>query len=364
MFSAAFAPSLPRAIFPGLCIARVRAQPYDPQNLRQWIAGFLATWIPVMLLVGTVAALFGCWPRGFTWLGGSDSAEVRAAALRSAALIMLVSLASPALWLIWMHHPARRPRLAAARRRRARLAALAGHPQGGMRLPHRIVEHAACCAPLAIGTRCYEAALTALPPGVTVFVAKRPQEFTARLVPITEPFEPVAMDDEDACAQLLLEHGADSPDAGEKSNHSRRPLRRQWLQYVLGGLQSAGLLFGLVLFVVAWFRGTRGPLLMSGVIVGLMGLASVVGWLLGRRELLVPGAFVLVRQPTWRAVPHVEIVRRADTPLIVVADDDEAHGVARYRGAQRVFSLDAAALSAWLSTARSPTDEEIVAFLN
>ncbi len=131
---------------------------------------------------------------------------------------------------------------------------------------------------------------------------------------------------------------------------------------VVGLLILLGLLLSTVMVIVSmFFRDPHSGFLCVSIGVVLLGLLWMVTLIAGRRWWAVPGGIVRVDHRLWRSQRDVRVYRSANTPLFV--DYGKSEGYVLFRGRLATIPASWTLLAAWLSTARSPTDEEILAFV-
>jgi len=297
------------------------------------------------------------------------------------------------------------------RLRRARLAAASAHPDFQKRLPHRAIEMA-CLRKQRLGDlgvrrfrRSLVDILSPLAPGTVIVANYGPTEDEEAAlpfpVPTDVPFEPVDMNGAggpDLVEVNLRAQGWSVDDwtnsLGDKvpplevyerrgrsatskpPEHSDTRKRASPKQGSLALLRRIGgavgrvvgllILLGLllspvVLIVNMFFWNPQSGFLCVSIGVVLLGLLWMVTLIGGRHWWVVPGGIVSVDHRLWRSQRDVRGYRSANTPLFV--DYSESKGYVLFRGRLATIPANWTLLAAWLSTARSPTDEEILAFV-
>ncbi|MBN1511017.1 MAG: hypothetical protein JXB13_03305 [Phycisphaerae bacterium] len=297
------------------------------------------------------------------------------------------------------------------RLRRARLAAASAHPDFQKRLPHRAIE-LACLRKQRLGDlgvrrfrRSLRDILSPLAPGTVIVANYGPTDDEGVAppfpVPTDVPFEPADLNSGDGpnlvevnlrAQGLSIDDWMNSlgdkvpplemyarrnPSATSKppeySDTRKRASQKQGglalLRRVCGAVgRVVGLLilFGLMLSPVLVIAGLfywnpQSGFLCVSIGVVLLGLLSMVTLIAGRHWWAVPGGIVRVDHRLWRSQRDVRVYRSANTPLFV--DYGESKGYVLFRGRLATIPASWTLLAAWLSTARSPTDEEILAFV-
>jgi hypothetical protein len=219
--------------------------------------------------------------------------------------------------------------------------------------------------------------LAACGPGATMIVSGRKAERPPLPVPTDAGFEPLNLVEPNEQLDSLLRNsypGVGRPGDLERGRAGRRfaGIKRRWR---LLGPDGGPIARWAWLGVMVWLLLLPGP--VPGVHYFRLFIAGVLLWVLlpalcgGRAWWLVPGGLVYRDHRLWRKRVRVGRVTRADSSVVI-----DLCGVARilcqgrmvsYRWggqkrAQRAGAL-AAFLAAWVSLARTPTREEVLAFM-
>ncbi len=297
------------------------------------------------------------------------------------------------------------------RLRRARLTAASAHPDFQKRLPHRAIEMA-CLRKQRLGDlgvrrfrRSLLDILSPLAPGTIIVANYGPTEDEEVAppfpVPTDVPFEPVDMNGVDGPNLLEINLRAQgwsvdnwmnslgdkapplevyerrgrsaTSKPPEHSDTRKRASQKQGglallrriggaVVGVVGLLILLGLLLSPVVVIVSmFFWNPQSGFLCVSIGVVLLGLLWMVTLIGGRHWWAVPGGIVRVDHRLWRSQRDVRVYRSTNTRLFV--DYSESKGYVVFRGLLATIPASWTLLAAWLSTARSPTDEEILAFV-
>jgi hypothetical protein len=337
------------------------------------ILGFFVLW-PV-----TFAGLFGLLTVGQRLLGPA-SGRMPGVLI---GLCAIVSFGATLAWISFVDGVSRRRLLQRRPRRGARLDDLARRPDAPRRAPHRLVERV---FRHERRRRAFERNLTevlrCIPPGWVIVINSIWKSNPPAPVPTALVFEPVDLYEPDDALCQLAQSGYPEPEHDATVSESDPALFRR----IRRGLRAAArrmhtrsrpipswLVLGLP---IIWsYQLIRRPDWFNLIVlVGMLGPLLVRvsrGLLAGRDWWLVPGGIAWRKHRLWRRSVEVGLVTRRDAPLVVdltgTAYTVAGGRLCRFRfphaGTEWFVWGMAAFLVAWVCTARTPTREEVLAFM-
>jgi hypothetical protein len=305
------------------------------------------------------------------------------AALSIVALV--VALTGPALFAVWVDGVRRRRIMGRTRVRHDRLTRLAGRKGADQRLPHIGVELAyrrqderAFQRPRGLTDELRQV-LTQCGPGWTIVVRRGRTTFPPLPTPTDAGFEPLNVAEPSEQLDSLLRTSYAEPDLPgdlrfrtDGSWSRTAPATRRWRSLAArAGLVARWAAFAFMLYIMLHPRNTPGGGDYRIVVVGFLLLTLLAGLAAGRTWWLVPGGVVYRDHRLWRKGVRVGLITRRDSSVIIDLSGQAyfawrdrlvAYAWGGQKPAQRA-GASAALLAAWLSRARIPTREEVLAFM-
>ena len=257
--------------------------------------------------------------------------------------------------------------------RRERLASVLGVPSVATRLPHRGVEWVLRRHPTS--SRKLRAALRTLPPG-TIIVANGPRRVDGAWRPAGAhtPFEPVGLASNDEqlgwlLYQDALGQGHIEEDDTSSAESGRAEVRRVKGATVFGSILSVvGILWLVYCLFLAVTGQWGGHAYFALLVLGMILLGRLADMFWERAWWVVPAGLLCRESRLWRKAMAIRLFAAEESALFL--DMREGHGFVHGHG--QVLKFDCphlqipvswGVLSAWLSTARRPTLEEVRSYL-
>ena len=298
---------------------------------------------------------------------------------------IVVALIGPALFAVWVDGVRRRRIMGRTRVRHDRLLRLAAREGADRRLPHVRVELAyrrqderALQWPRRLSDELRHV-LTECGPGWMIVVRRGKTTFPPLPIPTDAGFEPLNLAEPSEQLDSLLQTSYAKTDlprdlrCGPEGSRSR-PMRatRWWRAFAArGGPVVSWAWLGFMMFVVLHPRNTPSGDDYRIMVAGFLLLTLLAGLAAGRTWWLVPGGVVYRDHRLWRKGVRVGLITRRDASVIIDLSG-QAYFAVRGRlvaypwGGQKPAQragASAALLAAWLSRARIPTREEVLAFM-
>jgi hypothetical protein len=363
---------------------------WDYQCRRHALIGYLGTWTVAFTLI---VLAFGSYIFPWTWY--STTVDYGALAFAACAACIF-----PLVWWVVVSAEPYRAALMHARLRRRRLSSIVAIPGAIHRVPHRFIEHAFPLRPRTARddskrvVRALQRVLPHVVPG-TVVVVNGPR-LPEALMPVAtdRAFEPINADGGDAdelirwnveyqgihAEQFMLNDdgawrlstSASTSWAPANVDASAKTTGAQilgWLRNLVNGtrLFAAVVFFGLLLafsgrLIYRAVLGDRAAgLIIFVILLVAMAWFIIRYWVLGRSVWLIPGAVVISAHPVWRSRAVFRRYLAHETPVVLDWPNNRAYVV--HKGRVEHFAAGWPMLAAWMSTARSPTREEVECFL-
>lgn len=325
-----------------------------------------------MLLVGSLAAYLHD-----ALLGGADWLYTPLMLF-----VLTLSLGVAPLWWVALASMHRRKAMRTPRFRSMRLKHLMLHPRVPDRLPHRIVEHA--IRSRIFTKRSLHGVLRTIKPGTVVVANGFCRDEFPRPRSNSIPFEPRDLRRDYADLWELMSANVEAQglcDVGKyaarvyeqpfendrsKTDETGRPTIIAAGRAALPSVFSASVfVFLFYMFWIGWISIAPLFFIALGVLL-LSSLGPLAAFYWERRWWVVPGGLIYREHAFWRRRMRAGRTISNETPLFV----DLAGNNGLILGGDQVLSFRFnsweagwALVAAWISTARPPTDEEVLAFL-
>lgn len=250
--------------------------------------------------------------------------------------------------------------------RTRRLAAIAGSERARQRLPHRFLEHHLrhCRDGRNLDRKRIEAVLRELPKRHVFVINPVLGEGESLPVATGVPFEPLSFDEPSENATyyyLASQQEAGGPTVEEATGRlAYEPVRSRWDIRLLWHIPL------LIAFVVVGYAA-MGLCGLPALVVVLPLAAFRIAWrfFVTRHRFLVPGGIAFREDAFWRRGQLVTLVTPDETPLII--RDADCRFIVSEKDRAREEPCGSLGpnilLAGWLSTARTPTLDEVKTFL-
>ncbi len=348
-----------------------KSQP--PRVLRIWLPSRKNSWyMLVVLAVGVLVSyaitmtIFAAVLAGlFTWFNNS--------VVEAFLILVSVFMAAigPYLWIQLYNHWQHQRRTEPTRHRCTRLVNLFSAYKSIERLPHRYIEY--LLRQRSANIKPIKRALLTMRHRV-VIVANGPKlDDFPRLTPNDISFEPIDLIDGEELAGWLVTANIQAQHLANESKSyddlgpaegSPKHLYQQARHWISQAMNIAG-----ALLFVSWPFISRSNPIEQWIILALVIFVAVVallnGVLVERRWWLMPGGLFYREHRFWKKKLKVKLLRATDTPLFLNLELSQAMVVDD--GTVRSISFGGytglAILAGWISTAHTPTEQEIQSFV-
>ncbi len=342
-----------------------------PRVLRIWMPKRKISW---SMLIVLAVGIFISYLIAMAFVGLALALVSRLLNLSAQGFLMFVtivlSIFGPYLWVRFYNQWQHRKRMMLSIHRSVRLANLFAENKAIDRLPHRYIEH--IMRRSSTSTKAIKRAILTMCPGV-VIVANEPKlDKHPRLTSNDILFEPIDLRDDKEQAESLItanyetqNHNDDVATAKEEEPAEGSP--KHLYQQARQGIFQ---LLGIVYFILIGRSVILGnnPALRWIIITCLMFWVLVVLFsriLTEHRSWLVPGGMFYRQYRFWKKKLKVKLLRATDTPLFLNLELGQAMVIddGKVRSISISPSMGLAILAGWISTAHTPTNQEIQSFV-
>ncbi len=283
----------------------------------------------------------------------------------------LLAMIGPYPWIRIFNRWQHRRRIKPTRHRCARLAKVLEAKESIVRLPHRYIEQ--LMRKKSASTKPMKRALLALNPGTVIIANGSRLHDLPRLTPNDISFEPIDLIEDEGQAIWLVRANYEAQNLAheeymstEEETEEGSPGHLYWqAQFWTDRFMGVAILLmfaaGPLLFdndpIIKW-------LLISSLT--LLAFAALFGELFTeRRWWLMPCGLFYREHRFWKKELRIKLLRATDTPLFLNLELGQALVVddGKVRSISISPSMGLAILAGWISTAHTPTEQEIQSFV-